>query len=428
MEAAPQETSTVREGLGLLRDPNIARLVGARLVSMFGSAMAPIAIAFGVLEVTGSAGPVGLVVACMSLTQVLFQLFAGALADRGSRKRMIVTGDVLALFSQGSIALLFFLDAVEVPLLCLLMAVNGVAISLVLPSLMGIVPQIVPRERLQSANALLGMAQSGAMALGAAFAGVLVAALGAAPAIAVDAATFGVSAVLVAGLRPRPQENPEPASLWRDLRGGWTEFTRHRWLWVIVVQFSLVVASWEGVAAVAGPTVAKRSLGGASDWGWIMGAVGLGTLVGAILSLRMRVRRPMFAGTLFVFTFSLPPLLLYGPSPLWAIALGGFVAGIFGQLFGVLWNTTVQQRVAPEALSRVSAYDHVGSIALAPLGIGLMGWVLEAIGPQPTLLFAAGMILVPTCIVLCVPEVRNLRSRIPGAGRAAEESSDAGAT
>lgn len=326
---------------------------------------------------------------------------------------MIVTGDVLAMTSQGTIAVLFFTGGAEIPLLCLLMAINGVAISLVLPSLMGIVPQIVPEGRLQSANALLGMAQSGALALGAACAGVLVATLGAGPAIAIDAATFGVSAILVAGLRPRAQASPEPASLWSDLRGGWAEFTRHRWLWVIVVQFSLVVASWEGVAAVAGPTVAKRSLGGASDWGWIMGAVGLGTLAGAIVALRMRVRRPMLAGTLFVFTFSLPPLLLYGPAPLWAIALGGFVAGMFGQLFGVLWQTTVQQRVAPDALSRVAAYDHVGSIALAPLGIAAMGWVLEAIGPQPTLLFAAGMIIVPTFLVLCVPEVRNLRAGPP---------------
>ena len=415
---APEATRQTRvpDGVALLRDPNIARLFGARLVSMFGSAMAPIAIAFGVLEITGSAGSVGVVVASMAAAQVLFQLFAGALADRGSRKRMIIGGDLLGMASQGVIAASFLTGRVEVSVLCVLMAVNGIAISLIVPSLMGIVPQIVPEGKLQSANALLGMAQSGAMALGAAVAGLLVATVGAGVAIAIDAATFGVSAALVAGLRPRPQARIEPASLWADLAGGWVEFTRHRWLWTIVVQFSLVVAAWEGVVAVAGPTVAKRALSGASDWGWIMGAVGLGTLAGAVVALRVRVERPMLVATCFVFTFALPPLLLLGPAPRVVIALGGFVAGLFGQMFGVLWNTTVQTRVAPDALSRVAAYDHVGSIALAPMGIAATGWILESVGPRPTLLTAAAMILLPTFVVLCVPEVRQLRTTTPRAG------------
>ena len=402
----------------LLRDPNLARLFGARLVSTFGSAMAPIAIAFGVLELTGSAGPVGLVVASQSTAQLLCQLFAGALADRGSRQRMIVGADLLAMTSQTLMAVLFLTGVGTVPMFAVLMAVNGVAFSALMPALMGLVPQVVDEERLQPANALLGMAQSGAWALGAATAGVLVATLGAGWAIAIDAATFGVSAWLVFGIRAREQARPEPASLMADLRGGWAEFTSHRWLWAIVVQFSLVVAAWEGVIAVAGPAVAKRFLGGAAAWGWVMGSVGLGTLFGAAASIRLRVERPMLVATFCVFAFALPPLLLSGPAPLLWICTGGLVGGFCGQVFGVLWNTTVQTEVAPDALSRVSAYDHVGSMALAPLGIAAIGWVLETIGPRPTLWAAAVMILVPTAAVLAVPEVRSLRRRTSEAAAA----------
>lgn len=407
--AGARETDPI-SGFVLLRDPNFARLFGARFVSMFGSAMAPIAIAFGVLEFSGSAGPVGIVVASQAGAQVLFQLFAGALADRGSRKHMIVAGDALAMASQSVVAWLFLSGNVTVELLLPLMAINGIALAMMHPALMGIVPQVVEEENLQPANALLGMAWSSAMALGAATAGVLVATLGAGWAIAIDAATFAVSAILIFGIRAREQTRPAPAGLWADLRGGWAEFTAHRWLWTIVVQFSLVVAAWEGMIAVAGPTVAKRYLDGPTDWGWVMGSVGLGTLTGAILSLRMRVERPMLVGTFCVFTFALPALLLSGPAPLWAICVGGWISGTCGQTFGVLWNTTVQTRVAPDALSRVSAYDHMGSIALAPLGIAATGWVLETIGPRPTLWIAAAMILLPTAAVLCVPEVRSLRA------------------
>lgn len=400
----------VRGGLGLLRSPNFARLFGARLVSTFGSAMAPIAIAFGVLDLTGSAGQVGVVVASQAAAQVLSQLFAGAFADRGSRKKLIVAGDVLAMASQGTMAFVFLTGQATVPVLAGLMAVNGLAFALMGPALMGIVPQVVEGDRLQSANALLGMAQSTAWGFGAATAGVLVATLGAGWAIGIDAGTFAVSALLVRGLEVRASARSAPGGLWAELRGGWSEFVSHRWLWTIVLQFSLVVAAWEGVVAVAGPTVAERSLGGASDWGWLMAALGLGWLIGAVLSLRLHVERPMRAATFCVFAFALPALLLSVTAPLWSICLGFFVSGVCGQVFGVLWNTTLQTKVAPDALSRVSAYDHVGSIGLAPLGIAATGWLVEGIGPQSTLWIAAAMILVPTLAVLAVPEVRSLRA------------------
>ena len=118
------------------------------------------------------------------------------------------------------------------------------------------------RSQLQPANALLSMANSAAMGLGAAAGGIIAATLGAGVAIAIDAGTFAVSAALIATLRPRPQPRGERSpGLLRDVRDGWREFVSHRWLWAIVAQFSILVMGFQATFAVIGPIVAERSMG-----------------------------------------------------------------------------------------------------------------------------------------------------------------------
>jgi predicted MFS family arabinose efflux permease len=373
--------------------------------------MAPIAMAFGVLELTGSATAVGVVIASQTGAVVLFQLLGGALADRGSRQRVMVTADLLALMSQGAIAFLMLTGRASVGELAGLMAVTGVAFALHFPAAMGLVPLVVDGEKLQPANALLSLARSAAIGLGAASAGVLVATVGAGWAMAVDAATFGFSAALVATLHPRPQRRSGRTSVLRDLLDGWREFTSHRWLWATVLQFTLLMAAWQASFAVVGPVVAKRMLGGPTDWGWIAGAFGVGLVCGGVAALRLHVGRPVLVGVLLMLTLALPPLLLAGPAPVGMIAAGAFLAGVAWELFIVLWYTTLQTHVAPEALSRVIAYDALGSIALVPLAEAAAGPLVEALGTSHTLWIAAALIILPTLAVLCVPEVRTLRAR-----------------
>ncbi len=372
--------------------------------------MAPIAMAFGVLELTGSPSAMGLVIAAQAAAQVTFQLLGGALADRSSRKRMLVLSDLLAMTSQSAMALLLLTHTSSVTPLIALMAVNGVAFALHWPSFVGLLPQVVDRHELQSANALLSLAQSGAFGLGAAVAGILVATVGPGWAIAIDAATFGASAILVMGLRPRSQQRSASVSLVRDLLEGWREFTSHRWLWTIVLQFTLLVAASEACYGIVGPIVAMRYLGGPADWGWIVSAFGVGLVTGGLIAFRIRGERPMLVATLCMFPAALTALLLSGPAPLLLIIAGAFINGIGSEIFGVLWNTTLQTHVAPEALSRVSAYDILGSIALAPLGMAAAGPLVEAIGTSHTLWIGAALIILPTAAVLAVPEVRTLRT------------------
>jgi MFS family permease len=400
-----------RDGVALLGERDTARLFSARLISAFGSAMTPIALPFAVLEdLRGTPSQVGLLVAAGSLTQIAMQLFAGALADRGSRRRQMIGADVLAACAQAAIAALLFSGNATFVALALLHAICGVAFALHFPASVGLVPLVVSREKLQSANALLSIAQASAFAAGATAGGIVASTAGAGVALGIDAASFAASAALIAGIRPRAQARAEGASLLRDLREGFREFVAHTWLWTIVLQFTVMLMGWFGAWAVLGPVVAQRSLGGAASWGWIAGAQGIGLIVGGFLAMRVRFRRPMRAAVLLCLPNAGVPLLLAGPAPVPAIALAAFCAGVGGEIFAVLWNTALHTRVAPEALSRVSSYDVLGSIAMVPVGEALAGFGADRIGLSASLLVCSAAIVAPTVAVLAVRDVREMRS------------------
>lgn len=404
---------TIRAGLAVLRNPNVAKMFVAYLVSFTGTAMAPIAMAFGVLELTGSTKDGAIVIAAPTLASIAVLLFGGVIADRTSRQRTIYSSELLAMAAQGTLAFLFLSDFATVPLLTLFMLVNGVAMAFHAPAATGFIIQLVDEKDLQATNALLGTARNGAIAGGAALGGVLVAAFGAGITLLIDALSFAVSAILVFSVKPKAQIAPEAASVLEDLRLGWNEFTSHTWLWVMVLQFSFVLAGAESVFGLIGPAVVREQMGGAIDWGLIASAYGLGTLAGGLVGMKVRPRYPMRFSTLLVFFFAGVPLMLSLPAPVYVVAFAAFCGGTAGQIFAVIWYTTLQRKIPAHMLSRVSAYDHLGSIGLAPLGIVVAGYAYEVLGFRPTLLLAAALVIIPTTLALCVRDVRMMTNEKP---------------
>ena len=124
--------------------------------------------------------------------------------------------------------------------------------------------------------------------------------------------------------------------------------------------------------------------------------------------MQLRPRHPMYVASYCVLFFALVPMALIVPLAMWVVALAALIGGITGQIFGVFWYTTLQQKVPANMLSRVSAYDHLGSIALAPLGIILFGLLYENGGHQLTLTVAALVVIVPTLLVFTVQDVRRM--------------------
>jgi len=226
----------------------------------------------------------------------------------------------------------------------------------------------------------------------------------------VDAATFAVSATSLAFLRlSRARREGERRSFFADLKDGWHELISHTWLWVIVAWaatfLGIVVAPW----MTLGPVVAKQSLGGAAAWGMIAAGWGAGTVAGGLIALRWKPVRPMLACTLLVLLIAPAVALLAVRAPAPVIAAAQAMGGLGMGIFGALWQTTLQQHVPEEALSRVSAWDWMGSFLFLPLGLIAAGPVSDQIGISATLWISVGWAIVSTLAVLLVPSVRNLR-------------------
>jgi MFS family permease len=396
-----------------LREREFRLLFAGRTVSLLGSAMAPVALAFAVLDLTGSKTDLGLVLAARSLPQIVFLLVGGVWADRLSRHHVMVASNVVSGLSQAVLAGLLLTGTAEIPHLAVLAAVNGIASAFFFPASTGIVPQTVPGQVLQSANSLLRLGLNGTYITGAALGGLLVAATSPGVAIAADAASYGLAALLLVRMRLPASLRLAGSSFFAELHDGWREFRSRTWLWAIVLQFAFVNAAWVAADSVLGPVVADEHLGGAAAWGVILACQSAGLLVGGVLLLRLQPHRMLLAAT-FGMLLTLPVLVaLAVPLPVLAIAAFAFLAGLGLELFGVLWDTTMQQEVPAEKLSRVYSYDALGSFVLIPLGFAAVGPVADLIGTRETLLLAAGLNLVATVAVLGVRDVRTLPRRDP---------------
>lgn len=396
------------ESLDVLRMRDFRLLFGGQAVSVLGDRMVTVALAFAVLEVGGSVSDVGLVLAAAAFPLVATVLVGGVVADRTSRRTLMVAADLVRVVSQGTIAALLIAGAAEVWMLALLAGVTGAATGFFGPASTGLLPEVVLAKQLQPANALRASAASAGEILGPIVAGLLVAVAGAGWAIAVDAVTFAASAACLAMLRVPRRVAAQRSSLVADLREGWVAFRSHRWVWTFVAYFAIVNLLW-GAWGTLGPIVAEHDLGGAAAWGTILAAMGVGALAGSLLAVRVKARRPLLFAALTDGLFVLPLAFLAADLPVPLIAGGALLSGAGMALAISVWESTLQRRIPGEALSRVSSYDWFGSLAFYPLGLAVWGPVAALIGISVSLWLAFGLAVVLTLMLISVAEVRHLR-------------------
>ena len=390
----------------LLRQRDFRLLFVGQGISVLGDRMVAVALAFAVLQMGGSASDVGLVLASAWAPLVITVLAGGVVADRTSRRSVMVTADLVRIATQGTMAVLVITGAAEIWMLAALAGVTGAATGFFNPASTGLLPEVVPEEELQPANALRATAVSGSEILGPLLAGVLVAAAGAGWAIAVDAATFAVSAACLTRLHLPERGKREQTSFLRDLRDGWTVFRSRRWVWAFVSYFAIANMMW-GAWSALGPIVAERDLGGAAVWGTILGAVGVGALVGSIIAARVRPARPLLFVAALEGLFGLPLLFLAAAVPAPLLAVGAFTSGLGMMLGNSVWESTLQRRIPAHALSRVSSYDWFGSFAFYPLGLATWGSVAHAIGLHNALWLASGLFGASAVALVLLPDTRR---------------------
>jgi predicted MFS family arabinose efflux permease len=275
----------VTTAVGPFRSAAFRYLFAGRFVSFLGNAIAPVAIAFAVLDLTGSAGDLGLVLAARSLPMVVFVLVGGVVADRLPRQVVLAAASGLSALTQAIAAALLLTDNATIASLMALEALNGASSAFLFPAIAGITPQTVAPKLLQQANASLRLGQNAAWIGGAAVAGFLVAAVGSGWSLAVDALTYALGALLLSRIRLPPGDRVVAGSTLRDLREGWTEFRARTWVWVIVIQATFVNLAIACGFTTLGPVIADETVG-RQVWGLVLAAQAVGMILGGLLALR----------------------------------------------------------------------------------------------------------------------------------------------
>jgi MFS family permease len=402
-----------------LRERNFRLLFLGRTISFFGTNLVPIALAFAVLDLTGSASDLGIVFAARTLAQIATLLVGGVVADRLPRQLVMIGSDSASFGVQLVMGTLLVTGHATLWELVALQLVGGAAAAFHSPASAGLVPQTVPAEALQEANALVDLARYAATVGGVAAGGALVATVGSGWAIALDAATYATSAALLSRMRlPLAARTAGAPNFVRELREGWGAFTAQTWIWLLTLYVALYFLITYSPFFVLGPAIAKESLGGSTAWAIVLTADAVGALIGCLFALRWRPRRPMAAiGVIFAVS-ALQVAMLAAGAPLALLASAAALAGFAFSTGSIVFETSVQENVPRHQLSRVSAYNWMGAMVFLPAGYALAGPVADLIGRATYLWAGVVWLLASTAAVLAVPSVRNFQSRAAGVSAA----------
>lgn len=381
-----------------LRSRDFALLAAGSVVSLFGDGFFYLALTWQVYAISNVPTALSFVGVAWTLPSVLLLLVGGAFSDRHDRRRLMISADLVRAAALGTMAVLSATGVIELWHIAALIALVGAGNAFFNPASTAIVPDLLDSDAIPAANALAGMYRPLMVRmLGPAVAGLVVAAAGPAPALAIDGLSFVASAVAVTAIRARPAPRPatDGGDGWRqtlaEVREG-LQFARATpWIWATLVSamFSLLV--FMGPVEVLLPYLIKNRLGlGPESFGVIfaMGGVGsilMSVLIGAVGLPRRRVVTMYLSWTVGIAL----PALFGVMTALWQAVIVTFVLQAFLQLGQVIWTTMLQQLVPRELLGRVSSLDWLVSTALVPLSFAITGPVAAALGPETTIIVAS---------------------------------------
>ena len=395
-----------------LRHASYRWLLSGVAVNSLGNGIAPVALAFAVLDLGGDASDLGVVVGLYALADVAAVLFGGVLGDRLPRTVMMQGSSALAAVAQGLVAASLVGGWSSIPLLAGLGMVNGALGALGGPSSSAITQQTVPAELLRTAITWRRISQNVAVIVGSGAAGLLVAGAGSGWALAVDAFTFAFAAACYRLVRVAPLVVPaERGSMLADVREGFAEVMRHTWLWLLILQALLYHLFYGGAQGVLGPIVVGDSLGRPA-WGWALSTMMLGFVVGGLVTLRWKPRRALYVGTWFLALTAAFPVAMALSDSLAVVLVGAFLHGFGLEIFSVGWDLSIQEQVAPDKLARVYSFDMIGSFIARPVGLALTGPVAELVGFRTWLLVVGAVIVVSVLVALTSRDVRRLERNV----------------
>lgn len=373
-------------------------------VSLVGDGLYFVAIPFQVFELSNVPTALSIVGAAWTVPQVVFLLLGGVITDRVDRRWVLIGSDIVRGLAIVAIAVLSLRGSIELWHLYVLVAIYGAGEAFFMPAFAAIVPDIIPKELLTEANSVDQFVKPLALrVVGPALGGLVIAALGIGAAFIVDAGTFVVSAAAVAFIRTRrePATTDRSTSIIIEVKEGFRYVRSQSWLVAGLTAAAVGLLFWFGPWQVLLPYIIKNRLnGGAMDFGLVLAAGGVGSIVASILvSQKGMMRRPVA----FVFiTWGSGSLLLAGLAfvtrPWHAMVISFVMLGLLvsGQ---IVWATIQHQRVPRDLLGRVSSLDWLVSTSLIPVSFALTGPLAATIGARGTLV-AGGLIAGAAVLIL----------------------------
>lgn len=404
-----------RRRLPALLEPLAAReyalLWLGQSVSLVGDGVYTVAIAWQVYALSNAPTALAVVGIARTVPLVGVVLFAGALADRVDRRRLMIVGSAIPGAAIGLLAALALAGDVRLWELWAVSAAVGLGRAVAGPAGSAIVPEFVPETLLLQANSLEQFVRPLAMTLaGPALGGVLVAAAGAGSAFALDAGSFGfaVCALLAIRYRPARRERVE-SSLLGDLRDGIRYVRGQTWIWGTLACASVWVLLLIPSFDVLVPYVVKNDLGeGARGFGLVFAAGGLGAIVAALATSRIGIPRRNVTVMLVAWGASCAATIAIG------LAQSGWQAGLAFALVEalltvgeIIWITLLQRLVPGELLGRVRSLDWLLSVGLVPLGFAVVGPIADAVGARATLVGAGALASALALATLLLPGMRE---------------------
>lgn len=384
-------------------------LVTARLISNVGNGLSPIALAYGVLSLPGADGSdLSIVMGARYLPLIIFMLVGGVFADRFQRNRIVGGSDIIgsALVAVSAISLIAGFSSIL--LLAVMGALFGVLNALWWPAMSGVLPEILPQEKLQEGNAIIGLMSNIGVVFGTLLGGVIVTLTSPGWALLIDGATFFIAGVIVWNLKLDAKSRIESPGIVHDLRVGWREFISRSWLVTMVIAFAFINMAFDSMITILGPLNFSDPETGPRNWSYNLAGLTIGMMIGGIIVLKFKFKHPLFVSMILVAISGVWDFALAFDLSLAISIAAGIFSGIAVEIFLVTWSTSMQTHIPEESFSRVNAYDSLGSYGFAPLGIIIAGPLAEAFSVN-TILFATGFItLLASAVALSVKSVRTL--------------------
>ena len=381
-------------------------------VSLIGSGLWLVALAWQVIELGGGPTELSLVTALYSVGLLAVVLVGGIAADRLPQRLVMLAADLV----RAAILLVLGWLSLTGDLRIWHLAAGGLVVgageAFFIPSYTAILPHLLPESELLAANGLEGTLRPLAQqATGPVLGGVAVAALSPGVAILTGGLTYLVSAGCLLAMNVRPAKGaptaPGLASVFADLREGFGYVRRTSWLWATLLFALALVLFIVGPLEVLLPFAIRDNLGGgADDYGLALAAFGVGGAAGALaISSRRLPRRYLTVMILMWGLGSLPFAVVGVAEALWVMFAALFVVGATYSAAMVIWGTLLQRRVPDGLRGRVSSLDFFVSLALMPVSMAIAGPAGAAFGLAAVFLVAGFVPVLLAAAAILVPRL-----------------------